>query len=898
MFDKITPERLEEIRRNLMNGMRLGEALLQAGLLSRADFTSITKSEGLLCQQLVQRGLFSEDEITSLISHTYGVPAIDLDQFQIPDRVLELIPKQQAEHHCCIPINHSGATLVIAMADPSNIYAIDDLRFMTGYQIEVVVASPGSIRRAIARYYGIPMPTPEPGLRTFDNRLIPLEHVKVEATIKTGCGRVDITQRYRNSEREPIEAIFTFRVDDGAAMCHFEAKFEDRVIVGEVDERESAFERYDDAVMEGKRTALLDQERPDLFTARLGNLPPGQTASLHLSYVQTLPTEGSTAKLIIPTTVAPRYIPLHQPRPLGEPLEERLNPPEASDVPYGFELEVSLEDDTITMISSPTHKLDVHLGQPPRVHLHQQESALDRDIVLALEQKPRDPSRAIVEKQPDGTHIMCAFLEALTQENTPARVPVSVTFILDCSGSMAGDAIVAAREFVASAIEQLDIGDTLQLICFGSSMRFLWNAPQRLTQDNKREAIAYVKRCDADMGGTEIFSPIRLALTEHPQAEALTNLVVITDGAVSNEQEVIDFASAHAQTTRVFTYGVGHAVSQTLVRELARVTHGKHETFSPHEENHKRVARLLEHLGVPTSEHHIEWGELDAVAYPTPLPLLLAGEQTTLLAKINAGKSHHVELVTEHGARRIAVDLDGASEGELLGLLWAREAIRALARDPESHRERVIDIAKQYNLASPFTSFVLAEADIDHDADDAEVTRPPATRRIPVQKVTTHTTMAIAYDDLLYDFDLDEVDHGSPDEDDIVEQSSDAPVIRLVNATLLDAIKRGATRLVFKLDHHERHGQNGLVQSIPEFVICCEITGELQETMRPPVKLALAMLARFEVMAGILGKEDKEASIDLRLGSGQTVDLRLVIHETPGSTLHWEVLLPTDDQGA
>ena len=83
MFDKITPERLEEIRRNLMNGMRLGEALLQAGLLSRADFTSITKSEGLLCQQLVQRGLFSEDEITSLISHTYGVPAIDLDQFQI-----------------------------------------------------------------------------------------------------------------------------------------------------------------------------------------------------------------------------------------------------------------------------------------------------------------------------------------------------------------------------------------------------------------------------------------------------------------------------------------------------------------------------------------------------------------------------------------------------------------------------------------------------------------------------------------------------------------------------------------------------------------------------------------------------------------------------------------------
>jgi len=137
---------------------RLGELLVREKMISPAQLQQVrqasTRNRSSLGHELVRQGLIKEADMTSFLSKMHGVPSIDLDQFQVPDEVLKLIPKNQAERHLCVPINRSGSTLVVAMADPSNIYAIDDLKFMTNYQIEVVVASEGAIEKAIAKYYG------------------------------------------------------------------------------------------------------------------------------------------------------------------------------------------------------------------------------------------------------------------------------------------------------------------------------------------------------------------------------------------------------------------------------------------------------------------------------------------------------------------------------------------------------------------------------------------------------------------------------------------------------------------------------------------------------------------------------------------------------------------------
>lgn len=137
---------------------RLGELLVREKLVSPAQLKQVqerSKQKGSrIGSELVKAGVLKESDLTSLLSKMHGVPSVNLSEIAVPQQVIDLIPKQVAQRHMCVPINRSGSTLVMAMADPSNIYAIDDLKFMTGFNIEVVVTSEAMIDDAIKKYYG------------------------------------------------------------------------------------------------------------------------------------------------------------------------------------------------------------------------------------------------------------------------------------------------------------------------------------------------------------------------------------------------------------------------------------------------------------------------------------------------------------------------------------------------------------------------------------------------------------------------------------------------------------------------------------------------------------------------------------------------------------------------
>jgi len=138
---------------------RLGELLLREKVISPIQLRKAqerSKRDGSrLGYELTRLGYVEEGELTSFLSRHYGVPSVNLSDIKIPENIIELIPREVCERHQCLPVNRSGSTLVIAMADPSNIYAIDDLKFMTGYNIEVVVASESSIESSINKYFGV-----------------------------------------------------------------------------------------------------------------------------------------------------------------------------------------------------------------------------------------------------------------------------------------------------------------------------------------------------------------------------------------------------------------------------------------------------------------------------------------------------------------------------------------------------------------------------------------------------------------------------------------------------------------------------------------------------------------------------------------------------------------------
>jgi type IV pilus assembly protein PilB len=136
---------------------RIGELLVRENLISPKELEQARReseqSGGRLGYSLTKLGYIAESDLTNFLSKQYGVPSINLSEFEVDAEVIALIPKEVAQKHRCLPINRAGASLIVAMADPSNIYAIDDLKFLTGYNIEVVVASEAALEEAVARYY-------------------------------------------------------------------------------------------------------------------------------------------------------------------------------------------------------------------------------------------------------------------------------------------------------------------------------------------------------------------------------------------------------------------------------------------------------------------------------------------------------------------------------------------------------------------------------------------------------------------------------------------------------------------------------------------------------------------------------------------------------------------------
>src|SRR6476661_5663761 len=139
--------------------VRIGELLLKEKRITPEQLQQALSHQkangGKLGNNLVKMGLIKDDEITALLSKQYGVPSINLSQFEIDPSVIKLIPLDTAQKYQIVPLSRSGATLTIAMTDPTNVFAMDDIKFMTGYNVEPVVASETAVVEAIQKYYPV-----------------------------------------------------------------------------------------------------------------------------------------------------------------------------------------------------------------------------------------------------------------------------------------------------------------------------------------------------------------------------------------------------------------------------------------------------------------------------------------------------------------------------------------------------------------------------------------------------------------------------------------------------------------------------------------------------------------------------------------------------------------------
>lgn len=592
------------------------------------------------------------------------------------------------------------------------------------------------------------MKTEQSGLFTTEGARVPLQGVEVTGELLGGHARVRVRQRYRNDERRPVEAIYTFPLPSDGTLSAFSMTCAGRRVEGVVKEREEAFQTYDDAVAAGHGAALVDQERANVFTAQVGNLLPGEETVVEVEFLQAVTAEEGSVRWMLPTLVAPRYIPG---TPTGDrtahghadptnrvPDADRITPP-IGQVGYGLRMDLLVDLGREVVVESPSHAVTVtrEAGTRQRVSFSRGEVSLDRDLVLSL----RSPDTSAVftplvthrQGSEPGTFALTVVPDLLAMASAPPRQ--EVVFVVDVSGSMEGESLPQAQAALRLCLRHLREGDRFNVIAFESSFSSFKPQPVPFTQRTLEEADRWVAALRAT-GGTELLQPMQAAVKAAPDGV----VVLLTDGQVGNEDEILRAVLAERKTARLYSFGIGTNVSDTLLRDLARQTGGAVEFIHPGERiDDKVVAQFSRALAPRVTELQVSFEGVEGTELaPAELPPMVDGMPWTLFGRYPSPGTGKVTLRGKSGrepfALTVRVDFPDASDRPAVAKLWAAERIRGwelaqlTGRRAESMKKRIVELAVAHQIVTRYTSFVVVE----ERTGDRRVSGQPETRVVPV----------------------------------------------------------------------------------------------------------------------------------------------------------------------
>ncbi len=588
------------------------------------------------------------------------------------------------------------------------------------------------------------------GLYSNHGHAIPLKGVEVDGEVLGAHARVRVRQRYCNEAKAAVEAVYTFPLPADATLTGFAMTCAGRRMEGSVKEREAAFHAYDDAVVAGHGAALLEQERDNVFTATVGNLLPGEETLIEVEYVQRVTADEGALRWMIPTLVAPRYIPgAHEGDRTAHgvqgptdrvPDADRITPPRAAEVGYGLKLDLVFDLGRAVTVESPSHAISAVVdGALVRVRFAQSEVALDRDVVLTARGVGALSAGVVAHRAlgSDG-YLALSVVPDLAGHGESAAKGVTVAFLVDVSGSMSGDSIDEARRALRLCLRHLRAGDRFNVIAFSNTMRSFEREPVPFTQASLASADHWINGLVAD-GGTEMLEPLVLATTMVGPGGVV---MLLTDGEVGNEDEILQAVLKRRgeSKARVYSFGIGTNVSDALLRDLARETGGAVEFIHPGERiDEKVVAQFSRAVAPRVTDVTVRFVGVDVgEVAPARAADLVDGEPWTLLARYTRGGAGTAEITGKwqgsEFALRAPMELPEEVSRPVLAKLWAAERIRDLedarveGRRAESMKARITALAIEHGIASRYTSFVV----IEQRSGDRRVSGMPDTVVVPV----------------------------------------------------------------------------------------------------------------------------------------------------------------------
>jgi len=572
-------------------------------------------------------------------------------------------------------------------------------------------------------------------LKTAQGEAVALKGVDVQAELTGLMSNVSITQNYQNIENTNIEAVYTFPLPLDAVLLDLTVTLGDKTLKGKIIEKQQAEAQYEEAITDGDSAIMLQETQPGLFTMNVGNILAGETIVIKFHYGALHSYQNKSLRFMLPTTIAPRY---------GDPLQAGIEPhqvPEHSlSADYGFSLKLVINGLLVNSdISCPTHPVSIKSESEKVVISMQQEvAAMDRDFVLNFDNILTSDSTARVEKDYQGYVALASFhCDFNVDEDTSPR---SYKIVVDCSGSMSGDSMSQAKKALSKILESLRDGDFLNIIKFGSHYEMLAEEQLCINEQNKIRITNYIRNIDANMGGTEMDAALMASYKISQQMELSHDVLLITDGEVWNESELIQ----HAKNShhRIFTIGVGSSVAENIVRELAETTGGACELVTPNESMANKIHRHFKRMFSPRAKSvNISWSQKQKNGTPrlcTPenIKSVYAGDTLHVFGWFDTLPEGHIalEVTLPDGTQlvdksRYAAVLE-KNDDYFLTRMGTADLLRNESSTEHSNMDESlkIEMAVKYQLMTPWTNYlVVHERTTDKAADLPDIRTVPQT---------------------------------------------------------------------------------------------------------------------------------------------------------------------------
>jgi Ca-activated chloride channel homolog len=518
-----------------------------------------------------------------------------------------------------------------------------------------------------------------------------------------------VRQRFGNVTQDCVEGIYLFPLPEMSSVDTLKMILGNRVVVGEVREREEAAREYQKAKTEGRKAALVEQHRPNVFTTSVSSLLPGEEAIIEIEYQEVARYEHGSYRLRFPMIVAPRYTPPSSPQDFLT-IASRI-PLDSPNVKVSVDLQPG---HGLRSVTSSHHRVAQQtLGNNHfQLTLDEKDIPSDRDFELVWQPDLGSTPEATVltEKRGEETY---ALVLVTPPASSPVRIPRETVFIIDSSGSMEGTSMEQAREALLLALDQLNPSDRFNVIDFDSEARALFDESLPADKDTVNAAKEFVKDLDAD-GGTEMLKAIELALPGDVLPGTVRQVIFMTDGQVGNEQELFDYIHNHLGDSRLFTIGIGSAPNSHFMRNAARFGRGTFTYIGDLTQVKERMGELFDKLGSPVmTSIDVQVDDRTAEVWPQRVPDLYRGEPLVVAIRLIdalAPITLRGKIGNQMWSKQLTLPPPDSGSG--IGRLWARQKIEAAmdrlseGASPAGVRTEVVTTALRHQLVSQFTSLV------------------------------------------------------------------------------------------------------------------------------------------------------------------------------------------------